>query len=43
MTTDAQRDQQRLRILPVAMVDNEPTWRSTRATLEPVTLENQIP
>jgi hypothetical protein len=43
MTPDAQRDQQRLRVLPVPMVDNEPSWRSACATLEPVTLKNQIP
>jgi hypothetical protein len=43
MTPNAQRDQQRLCVLPIAMMDNEPTWRSTCATLEPVTLKNQIP
>ena len=40
VTPDAQCDQQRLLVLPVAMVDNEPSWRSTCATLKSVTLNS---
>ena len=42
VTTDAKRNKQELGIALVAMVNHEPTCRSTRATLEPVAFKNQI-
>ena len=43
VATDAQRNEQGLRVALVAMVDHEPARRSTGATLELITLKNQIP
>jgi hypothetical protein len=42
VTADAQRDEQRLHVTAIAMMDHEPACRATGAASETITLKNQL-
>jgi hypothetical protein len=42
VATNAQRDEQRLHVTAIAMMDHEPACRATGAASKPVTLKNQL-